>query len=147
MKISLLSKITSLLVLITFSLLGQTGSPNVPFLANFDDYHSTGYNDCWGYTASNGREYALLGVLNGTSIIDITDTDNLNEIAFIPSSNSTWKDIKTYQHYAYVVNETGGGLQIIDLSNLPGSASLINTWNGINASHNIYIDEINNILS
>ena len=135
-----------ILVLNSFSLLGQTSSSNVALLANFDDYHSTGYNDCWGYTAPDGREYALLGVLNGTSIIDITDTDSLNEIAFISSNNSGWKDIKTYQNYAYVVNETGGGLQIIDLSNLPASASLANTYNGISTSHNIYIDKINGIL-
>jgi len=32
------------------------------------------YNDCWGYTAPDGREYALLGVRTGTSIVDITET-------------------------------------------------------------------------
>ncbi|MCB0291232.1 MAG: hypothetical protein KDH97_13320, partial [Calditrichaeota bacterium] len=77
------------------------GSANVPLLVNIDQYSAAGYSDCWGYTAG-GREYALLGVRSGTSIIDITDTDNPVEIAFIPGSFSTWKDIKTYQHYAYV---------------------------------------------
>jgi choice-of-anchor B domain-containing protein len=139
-------KVVSIIIFAAISLTGQSGSPNVPFLANFNDYFSTGYNDCWGYTAPNGREYALLGVLDGTSIIDITDTGNLVEIDFIPGNYSGWKDIKTYLFYAYVVNETGGGLQIIDLSNLPASVSLANTYNGISASHNIYIDELNGIL-
>ena len=98
--------ISALLLIFLFeSSYAQPGSPNVPLLANFDNYHSTGYNDCWGYTAPDGKEYALLGVKDGTSIIDISDPNNLNEIAFIPSAYSTWKDIKTYQHYAYVVNE------------------------------------------
>ncbi len=123
------------------------GSPNVPLLATFNPYPSIGYNDCWGYTAPDGREYALLGVENGTSIVDITDTDNLTEIAFIPSATSIWKDIKTYQHYAYVVTDQYGvGLQIIDLSTLPDSANLVNTYTGFTISHNIYIDQATGLL-
>lgn len=122
------------------------GSPNVPLLVNVNPHPSAGYNEVWGYTAPDGREYALLGVRNGTSIIDITDTDNPSEINFIPSNSSLWKDIKTYQHYAYAVNESGGGLQIIDLSDLPNSAPLIATFNGFNTSHNIYIDEETGIM-
>ena len=109
---------------------------NVTLLAQVNEYSSTGYNDCWGYSA-NGREYALLGVKNGTSIIDITATANPVEIVFISSRHSVWKDIKTYQTYAYMVNETGGGLQIIDLSDLPNSATLAATYSGLSASHNI----------
>ena len=123
----------------------QEPPKNVTLLAQVNKYASTGYNDCWGYTA-NGREYALLGVKNGTSIIDITETDNPVEIAFIASSRSAWKDIKTYQTYAYVVNETGGGLQIIGLSDLPNSATLAATYTGLSTSHNIFIDEQNGML-
>ena len=119
---------------------------NVTLLAHVNQYASTGYNDCWGYTAPDGREYALLGVKNGTSIVDITNIGTPVERAFISSSRSDWKDIKTFQNYAYAVNETGGGLQIIDLSDLPNSASLAATYNGISASHNIFIDEQNGLL-
>jgi choice-of-anchor B domain-containing protein len=93
-----------------------------------------------------GREYALLGVQSGTSIIDITDAANAYEVEFFPSTFSLWKDIKTYQHYAYAVNENGMGLQIIDLSNLPNSATLVTTFTGFSSMHNIYIDEDNAIL-
>ena len=137
------------LILVQFawmSLLLAQNSPNVPLLAHVNDYPGVGYNDCWGYTAPDGREYALLGVRNGTSIIDITDTENVYEVTFIPSATSTWKDIKTYQHYAYTVTEAAGGLQIIDLSNLPASAELITTSNILNTSHNIFIDEESGIL-
>ncbi|MFN0159210.1 MAG: choice-of-anchor B family protein [Bacteroidota bacterium] len=120
-------------------------SENTFLWAHLNPYPSVGYNDCWGYTAPDGREYALLGVRNGTSIIDITTTP-IHQIAFIPSPMSTWKDIKTYRHYAYVVTESNGGLQIIDLSNLPASASLVGTWIGLSTAHNISIDTANALL-
>lgn len=133
------------LVFSLYSLFAQ-GSPNVPLLKHIDDHHSAGYNDCWGYTAPDGREYALLGVQSGTAIIDITNAGAASEVAFIPSTFSLWKDIKTYQHYAYAVNENGMGLHIIDLSNLPNSATLVSTFFGFSSMHNIYIDTDNGIL-
>ncbi len=129
----------------TYDAQGQT-SQNVTFLGNFNGYPSIGYNDCWGYTTSNGREYALLGVLNGTSVIDITDAPTFTEIGFIPSNFSTWKDIKTYRNYAYVVTEANSGLQIIDLSYLPDSVHLVTTYTGFTSSHNISIDTANAML-
>ena len=138
-------KILLFTLILSFSLHAQESTR---LLANghMNKYPDAGYNDCWGYTDEQGREYAFLGVRNGTSIIDITDSSNLKEIAFIPSATSIWKDIKTYKNYAYIVNETGGGLQIIDLSNLPESASLINTYDGFKTSHNLYIDETRGLL-
>ncbi len=122
------------------------GSQNVTLLGTQNNYASVGYNDIWGYTAPNGREYALLGVRNGTSIIDITNGSNPVEIKFFSSASSTWKDLKTYQSYAYVVNESGGGMQIIDLSELPNTATLAATYTGFTTSHNLYIDEANAML-
>lgn len=87
-----------------------------------------------------------MGVQNGTSILNISDPANLSEVAFIPGATSLWKDIKTYKHHAYVVNESGGGLQIIDLSNLPNNATHVNTYIGFSTSHNIHIDEANAML-
>ncbi len=109
-------------------------SQNMEFLGNKNDYASTGtYSACWGYVAPDGREYALLGCQTGTSIIDITDAPNLREVSFIPGPNSRWREMKTYRHYAYVVtenesNQPGGGIQIIDLFNLPHSAALVKTY-------------------
>lgn len=133
-------------ILIPPSLALSQGSPNVQLLAHVNSYPLIGYNDCWGYTAPDGREYALLGVQNGTSIVDITDAPTVTEVRFIPSPSSLWKDIKTYRHYAYVVNESSGGLQIIDLSYLPDSARLANVYTGFSTSHNISIDTANALL-
>ena len=124
-------------------------SSNVELLATMNHRPLFPYNDCWGYTAPDGREYALLGSTNGTSIIDITDVNNLREIDFVPSINTVWKDIKTYQNYAYVVTDgQGNGMQILDLSTLPDSVRFVTTYrgNGFRLSHNIHIDVPNAML-
>ncbi|MEZ4761803.1 MAG: hypothetical protein R3C26_00935 [Calditrichia bacterium] len=68
-------------------------SLNVLLLKQLNSYAGTGYNDCWGYIDAQGREYALLGVRSGTSIVDITDAANVAEVAFIGSAQPR-KDIK-----------------------------------------------------
>ncbi|MFQ6115368.1 MAG: choice-of-anchor B family protein, partial [bacterium] len=108
-------------------------------LENVNLYSS--YNDCWGYSAPDGREYAIIGTSTGTSIVDVTEVNNIVEVAFIPGLFSTWRDMKTYQNYLYVVTEAAPEMQIIDLSALPNSASLVATYTNFETSpHNIYID-------
>lgn len=98
------------------------------------------YASCWGWTAPNGREYAILCCVTGTSFIDITDTNNVVEKDFIPGSTTPWREVKTYQNYAYVVTDNmGNGLQIIDMSYLPDSVHLVKTWTftGYTQAHTI----------
>lgn len=83
------------------------------------------YSSLWGYTAPDGREYALLGGYTGTHIIDITEKP-IREVAFIDGPDNGWREMKTYGEYAYVVTEGGSvGLQIIDLRQLPDTAVLL----------------------
>jgi choice-of-anchor B domain-containing protein len=101
------------------------------------------YSALWGYTAPDGREYAVLGVQGGgghpggTSFIDITDPSNMYEAAFVTGPTSLWREMKTYDHYAYIVTESGGGVQIIDLSALPDTAWLVRSFNYQNGGRNI----------
>ena len=133
-----------LFVLFLFSsfLFAQT---NINLVSHLDQYHSAGYNDIWGYVDPQGNEYALLGVRTGTSIISLVDPSNPVEVAFIPGPQSVWRDIKVHGEYAYTVTEStssGRGLQIIDLSQLPNTATLVNTidtW--FTHAHNIFIDD------
>jgi len=120
------------------SILAQT---NIELISNLDE-HSAGYADIWGYVDPMGNEYALLAVRDGTSIISLADPANPFEIAFIPATNTVWRDIKVHGEYAYVVSDqTNDGLQIIDLSQLPGTATLVNqTTAFFEQSHNIFID-------
>ncbi len=117
----------------------------------------TGLSAIWGYTAPNGREYALVGITGsgsgstsgGTSIVDITNDTSPRIVTHIVGPNSTWREMKTYRHYAYVVTEAGGGtgVQIIDLSRLPDTATLATTFayssgsKNINRSHTISIHD------
>ncbi len=105
------------------------------------DYESY-VNDVWGYVDGQGNEYALLGTQSGFSIVDVSQPAEAKEVFYIDGEVTTWRDIKTYQQYAYVANEGGGGLLIVDLSELPekiDTFSFINRGK-INKSHNIYID-------
>jgi len=117
---------------------------NVQLVSNLNQYPSIGYNDIWGYVDQNGTEYALLGTQHGTSIINLSNPSNPVQSAFIPGPSSLWRDIKVHSHYAYIVTEgtgTGKGLQIVDLSQLPSTATLVNTvttW--FERAHNIFID-------
>jgi choice-of-anchor B domain-containing protein len=100
----------------------------------------------WGYTASDGREYALLGTFDGVRIVDITEKP-IRQVAYIWGPGSYWREIKIYKHFAYIVTESGdsgAGLQIVDLSALPASASLVRTdstvfQSSVVRTHTVYI--------
>lgn len=124
---------------------GTSLAQNVELLGSLNPHPNNPYANIWGYSA-NGREYALLGATGGTSIIDVTDPSNPVEVEFIPGPLAPpyeWREIKTHLNYAYVVSEgsgSGTGLQIIDLSNLPNSASLASTYTTtFTTAHEIYI--------
>ncbi len=118
---------------------GQLANQNTYLLRNLDSYGSS-YAACWGYVAPDGSEYALLGCNSGTSIVDITDSANIREIDYVPNLTSSWHELKTYSHYAYIVSEAANSaLQIIDLQYLPDSARLVKTWSypGYTKTHSI----------
>ncbi|MEZ4883600.1 MAG: choice-of-anchor B family protein [Chitinophagales bacterium] len=106
-------------------------------------FYPDGLNDVWGYVDESGNEYALVGVKTGVSIVNVTNPVEPQELFFIEGESSIWRDLKTYEHYLYVVNETKGGMQIIDLQNLPMSidTSVYIEDSSLNTAHNIYIDE------
>lgn len=107
-------------------------------------------NDCWGYTAPSGREYALMGHSTGTSIVEITVPGNPVVIDNIPGPGScTWRDVKTYLNYAYIVSECGGGIQVLDLADIDnGNVAQLPSvlTGGVESSHNVAIDEVSGFL-
>ncbi|MBK9014894.1 MAG: choice-of-anchor B family protein [Saprospiraceae bacterium] len=88
----------------------------------------------WGY-AQDGKEYALLGGQLGLIVVDVTDPDNPFQITQVPGPNNLWKELKTYQHYAYVTTE-GGPVQVVDLSPLPSPNLPVNVYAGDGAIAN-----------
>ncbi len=108
-------------------------------------------NDIWGWTDPNGgKEYALVGLDNGTAFVDITDTENLVYLGKLPTqtTTSTWRDIKVFQDHAFIGSEAGGhGMQVFDLTQLRNLASPPVTFDAdavyddFGSSHNIVINE------
>ncbi|MDB4710324.1 choice-of-anchor B family protein [Flavobacteriales bacterium] len=108
--------------------------------------HNSDLSDIWGWSNGN-QEYAIVGVNNGTSVVDVTNPANPTEVFYEPGMNSIWRDIKTYNGYAYVTTEAQNGLLIIDLNSLPGNSNLNTSYytgpnsNQWESAHNLYIDE------
>lgn len=111
--------------------------------------YSVGVNDVCGWAAPDGREYAIVGLNTGVSIVDINN-DIIQEVAFVPGENNLWRDINTFGHYAYVCSEARIGLYIIDLQYLPDSVHTyiwrdsIPTSTGLHEfqkAHTLWIDE------
>ena len=107
-------------------------------------------NDIWGFQDLNDqREYVLIGLQNGTAVVDVTEPTAAREIGTIAGMSSTWRDIKVYQYfdagssryraYAYVTTEARQGLQVIDLTELPTRVTLANTINDFSNAHNVYL--------
>ncbi len=117
------------------------------------DMGSTGANDIWGWTSTvTGKEYVLIGLLEGTGFVDITNPTTPIYLGMLPTqtTNSTWRDIKTHQNYAYIVSEAfEHGIQVFDLlqldnvTNPPVTFESRTTFDGLGTSgaHNIAINE------
>lgn len=144
------------LTLLFISAATGTVAQQLDTLGRIDPYPATGISAIWGYTAPNGREYALVGITGsgtspgGTTIVDISVDHAPKKITHIVGPNSSWREMKTYRQYAYVVvdqNASATGVQIIDLSQLPDTARLVRTFNHINGtkrtteSHTITISD------
>ncbi len=101
-------------------------------------------NDIWGYASPSGREYALIGLSNSTAVVEVTDPFNPVVIDRISGDSCTWRDIKTFGTYAYIVTDCSGGMDIVDLADVDdGVVRLVQkfTGGGFVHAHNIYLNE------
>ncbi|MCB0077534.1 MAG: choice-of-anchor B family protein [Anaerolineales bacterium] len=105
-------------------------------------------SDLWGWVdPTDGREYALVNVERGVSVVDLSDPSNAFRAAFIDAPlpvddpRGRTKDLKVYQNHAFIVSEISGhGMQVIDLRQLPAVAQV--AWfRGFGRAHNITINE------
>ncbi|MFT5078864.1 MAG: choice-of-anchor B domain-containing protein [Planctomycetota bacterium] len=116
-----------------------------------DEFGATNANDSWGWTdPETGSEYVLLGLYNGTAFINIDDPVNPIYLGRLDShaGSSLWRDVKTYNNYAFIVSEANGhGMQIFDLTRLRDVASPPEDftedahYNGFGNAHNVVINE------
>ena len=113
--------------------------------------NSTRANDSWGWTdPMDGKEYAIMCLIEGAAFIDISDPINPIYLGKLPTQNnsSTWRDAKTYNNFAFIVSEDPGhGMQIFDLTRLRNVTNppVIFTedahYSGFGGAHNIVINE------
>ena len=111
-------------------------------------------SNLWGFEdLEDGREYVVVGVSNGTSVVEVTDPARPRVVGSIEGPESPWREIKVYQvrgtdggrrrAFAYVVSEAPtAGLQILDLSTLPGSISLASTFHAFDTSHTVTLANV-----
>jgi choice-of-anchor B domain-containing protein len=110
-------------------------------------------NDIWGWTdPETDREYAIVGRMDGTSFVDVTNPSNPVYIGDLPqhegSQSSIWRDIKVFQNHAYVVADNAGdhGMQVFDLTQLrdfdgtPTTFEETAHYDRVNSAHNVVIN-------
>ncbi|NND61599.1 MAG: choice-of-anchor B family protein [Flavobacteriaceae bacterium] len=155
-----MKKITSLLMIfstaIAFAQTPCSGGNAAGYPCNGYDLQSNiplgimgaqGGNDSWGWTdPQDGKEYAIIGLNNGTAFVDIDDPNNPIYLGKLPThtSSTIWRDMKVIGNHVYIVSEAGGhGMQIFDLTRLRSVASPPETftedghYNGFGSAHNI----------
>ena len=81
----------------------------------------------YGYTSPDGRRFALTGVSDGLSIVEVTDPSHPVRIAHVPGAASQWREVRTYGHYVYVTTEARVGMDIIDMAN-PSQPRKVGTY-------------------
>lgn len=111
-------------------------------------------NDIWGFVDVNSnREYALVGLTNGISVVDVTQPTSPLVVSFIASEQTIWRDLKVYQYYdntrqrwmayAYVTADAASvGTMILDLNNLPLKVEKVSVEGTDLSAHNIYISNV-----
>jgi len=87
----------------------------------------------------DGREFAVVGLQNAASFVDITDPYNPFEIGRIEGSNSIWRDLKYWNRHVYIGTEANDGIKIVSVDD-PDNLTLVNTINDVDNSHNIHVD-------
>ncbi|MGE0354512.1 MAG: choice-of-anchor B family protein [Gemmatimonadales bacterium] len=111
-------------------------------------------NDIWGWTdPDTKREYALVGRMNGTAFVDVTQPATpvyIGDLPLTPGAQANlWRDIKTYKNYAFIVSDGAGphGMQVFDLTRLrhvdrmPTHFTADTVYHNIHSAHNIVIDD------
>jgi choice-of-anchor B domain-containing protein len=150
-------RLTILCFLVSLNTIGQPASLNTTLVGHLP--YAPILNDIWGWVDDQGREYALVGAINGFSVADVTNPEQPQELIFIQGPTSVWRDIKTFGPYAYVSHDVvdaqsampASGLLIVDLRTVRDSSPVYRWYHPevqlpldtseLRRAHNVYIDE------
>ncbi len=151
-----MKRLFALAFLLTFfNARSQTySSQNISLLSHIDPQSTVGmgtdgrkYSGCWGWhQSSTNREYALVGSSAGTYFVDVTVPTSPTVCAYVPGKpGCTWREIKTYQNYCYVVSDDASPnrFQLIDMSAMPATVTVVYDGSStyFERGHTIWIDK------
>ena len=123
----------------------QYQSENVDLLSrvSLSEFGATFAEDSWGYVSPSGREYAIIGLSNGTGFVEITDPSNPVIIAVMLQPNRG-RDMKVYQNYVYS-SSVSVPTYVYDVANI--DQGVITLVRSISAeAHNLAVDEVSGFL-
>lgn len=129
-------------------------SQNINLISHIDPQSTVGigtdgrkYSGCWGwFQASKNKEYGIVGSSAGTYFVDISSPATPTVCDYVAGkSGCTWRELKTYQNYCYVVSDDAAPnrFQIIDMQYLPDSVHVVYDGNStyFERGHTIWIDK------
>ena len=124
----------------------------INFILLFSFVFSQGYNmDLVGFLSfgqntsditgfyQDGREFAVVGLQDAASFVDITDPANPFELGRISGGTSIWRDLNYWDRHVYIGTEASDGVKVVSVDD-PDNPTLINTISDFGNSHNIHID-------
>ncbi|HNI43996.1 MAG TPA: hypothetical protein PK230_04810, partial [Chitinophagales bacterium] len=82
---------------LTFHLYAQNYGLVLQSQINFDHITNENSSNVWGFS-KNGREYAIVGTRDGTTIVDLTIPTNPVELFHIDGNNSIWREPKVWNN-------------------------------------------------
>lgn len=111
-------------------------------------------SEAWGWTdPADDREYAIVGVVDGTVFVDVTQPTAPVYLGKLPSAlphpvNGRWRVFRTYGNHVFVGSEINDhGIQVFDLTRLrsvtspPVTFTVDAHYTGNGNTHTIWINE------
>lgn len=132
-------------LIVTATAVAGYPAKNVVLLSHLplSDFGASFAEDSWGYVSDSGREYAIIGLSNGTGFVEITDPKNPVIVDVVLTSNRG-RDMKVYQHYVYSSSDSGP-THVIDVSDIDnGVITHVRSFN--QGTHNLAVDEYSGFL-
>jgi len=106
-------------------------------LVSFMDFGQN-VSDITGFY-QDGREFAVIGLQNAASFVDITDPTSPVELGRISGGSSIWRDLKYWDRHVYIGTEASDGVKVVSVND-PDNPTLVSTISDFGNSHNIHID-------
>jgi choice-of-anchor B domain-containing protein len=128
-------------------------SQNINLVSHIDPQSTVGigtdnrkYSGCWGwYQGTTGKEYGIVGSSAGVYFVDISSPATPTVCDYVDGKHGcTWREIKSYQNYCYVVSDDASPnqFQIIDMQYLPDSVHVVHSGTTyFERGHTIWIDK------